>query len=258
MHADRLHTIVETDSTGRWMRIPNRPIPLDLAIVVEHPKYAPSVFNISPQRHTELSNHTAELKIERGCEVSGVTVDQLGKPVHRATLRVLLPISATREVLYWPILVPSRTDGTFDLRIPSKTTCNAHLLARGYREQSIELTAQALPLTLTLTPYEKLRGRIVDESELPVKNAEIELHPSDDEFWNSVEMSVSPDGWCAQSAGGETWSRKSDPDGIFGWLELENTRYDLTVKCEGYRDLVLALPTSDEIQTIILYRLPAE
>lgn len=253
-HADSLHTVVESDHTGRWMHIPNRPTPLKRAIVVEHSEYAPTIFDASPQLLTELSNHSAELKIDKGLEFSGTTVDQLGHPVHGATLRVLLPISTARQVQYWPNIVLSRIDGTFDLRIPSKTSCSAFLFARGYREQSFELTAKTPPLTLTLTPYEKLRGRIVDESGLPVKKAEITLHPSDDEFWNGVEMSVSPDGWCAQTAGGETWVRKSNSDGIFEWIELENNRYDLSVRCDGFRDLALTLPTSEDILTITLHR----
>ena len=98
----------------------------------------------------------------------------------------------------------------------------------------------------------------MDESGHPVENAEIELHPSDEELWNSLELSAGPDGWCAQTVGGESWVRKSDSEGIFAWNELENTQYGLTVKCKGYEDAALTRPTSEGIQTITLKRMPTE
>lgn len=219
VHSDRLRTVVETDVMGRWQYFTSRQIPPGLAIVVQYSEYAPTIFNASPQLHTELVSHTAELKIKKGFKVSGKILDQSGKPVNGATLGVYVPFSEAEQAHCWPIIVKSHTDGTFYLRLPSEKTYKVFLIASGYRDQTLEapFTAHASPITFTLTPYEQLRGRIVDESGHPIENAEIEIHPSDEELWNSLEVSAGPDGWCAQFVFGETWVRKSGADGTFAW-----------------------------------------
>lgn len=252
--------VVETDAEGRWQDVAPQRNPLDLFIIVQHADYAPTIAKSSPSLHAELTDRTATFIIRKGFEISGIITNTAGKPISGAMLRVYLSMPETRYQGYWPIIGRSGLDGTFNLIVPEEVNYNTFIFAKGYHEQFLEVpfAVKASPLTFTLTPYEQLRGRIMDESAHPIENAEIELHPSDEELWNSLELSAGPDGWCAQTVGGESWVRKSDSDGIFAWNELEKTRYDLTVKCEGFRDVALNLPTSKDIQTITLKRLPTE
>lgn len=253
-------SIVETDAEGRWQSVSPERNPNDLFIIVQHADYAPTIIKSSPSLHAELTEQTPTFELQKGFKISGIITNTAGKPVPEATLRVYLAMSGPRNQGSWPIICRSRQDGTFNLIVPEEVNYHTFVVANGYHEQFLEVSfkLKGSPLTFTLKPFEKLRGRIVDESGHPVENAKIELHPSDEELWNSLEVSAGPDGWCTQTVGGESWVRNSDAGGMFAWNELENTRYDLKVKCNGYEDAVLTRPTSEDIQTISLRRLPTK
>jgi len=122
------------------------------------------------------------------------------------------------------------------------------------------LATNPVPPSSTPAPFERLRGRVVDAADRPVHGAIVDIDdPSWDDIDNSVYVTILEGAIaCPVFLTRFTFNQTTGPDGCFEWLELMNTRYNVTISCEGFASRKLGMSTREGVQTVVLHRIRAK
>ena len=149
-------------------------------------------------------------------EVTGVVMDSKGKPIAGVACLLAGTPSLTpgQRVIYSGIAQPIYTDkeGKFTVPLaPSIPLADLQFDGGGFAPVFLyRVGASASPLRVVMTEGKLLKGRIVDEKQMPVANAEIELQlPQEDRWYQRKEVT---------NAQGEFEFRISEPAQNFSWL----------------------------------------
>lgn len=250
-NAERL--IAQTNSNGQWQFARPSALKTSEALVVEHGDYGPTVISFDFKLAKSLTDRSLRFSLHKGVEIHGRALGAHGEPVSAGIGYLFVPVPTDYIETYWPIKVSTRSDGTFNLRVPTAGDYDVSFFAAGYQPTTLKVraTSQSEPIKVSMAPYHRLLGQVVDSMDDPIANCTVEILPKEDEFWESVELFVTEDG-CATDAGGETWERRTNSEGEFEWNKLKSREYVVAVSHPDYESRKFQLPTSESRHVIVL------
>jgi len=250
-NAERL--IAQTNSNGQWHF--TRPFTLKAseALVVEHGDYGPTIASFDSKLAKSLTDQNLRLSLHKGVEIHGRALGTHGEPISTGVGYLFVPVPSDQVETYWPIRVSTRPDGAFNLRVPTGQQYDMSFFAAGYQPTTLKVCAasQSEPIKVSMLPYHRLRGRVVDSMNDPIADCAVEIIPKEDELWENAEPFVTEDG-CATGAGGETWERRTNSEGEFEWNKLKSREYVVSVGHPDYETRKFRLPTSESRHVIVL------
>ena len=215
------HTEV-TDAQGRWHC---NHVPSQFGMItyqLSHPDYAPVNFGAAAAGATahggmiyvaeaDLRKDSAVFVLKRGLVVTGVVVDESGKPVANA--------KATENRQWREASANQLTDsdGRFRLANLPDQELTLSIQAEGFAPMDTALhpSEKAEALRLPLSKGGTLKGRVVDEAGNPIAKARLRVGPG-------------------ESNPRFEWKTATDEQGRFEWLSAPMPRETYMVEAAGY------------------------
>jgi RNA polymerase sigma factor (sigma-70 family) len=219
-----------TDENGRWW---SDMIPADcrqLPVILTHPDFLSTSTNITA--NTVDSANTI-LILQNGVSVTGTVVDMTGHPIVGATIRKVSP--ARNSVVP---RVQSDNAGRFELTHVSSGAVELSIQADGLSPVVLDtiVSNNPAPLEVKLAPGHTLRGRVIDESGVPIPNAAIGTDSDRMTGVHKIEWSANSDAdgkfeWDAAPAESTSYSFHADG---FSWhsesVRADETEHEITLK----------------------------
>jgi RNA polymerase sigma factor (sigma-70 family) len=220
----RPHTEL-TDAEGHWS-CAHVPVRFDnLTLTVIHPEYAAANFGVAKLGATasvggtpflaeeDFRKQTARMVVRKGLIVKGLVVDDQGNSIAGAKV-----IENRDRHNSWATQLTG-ADGRFRLANTSAGELVVTVEAEGYvaTDQTIHPEAQSEELQFALAPGARLRGRVVDETGVPVATATVFAKGNDFD------------------SGRFDWSADTDAEGRFEWNSAPFVHWFYSVQAPGYK-----------------------
>jgi hypothetical protein len=235
----------KTDQNGEWRCTHVRSEFQTLTFQVEHPNHQTTIFGCEetsdPSRvgvirlpDNAYRAAKAEMIVEPGLRLSGIVMEKGGAAIGAAA------VTLNRQWRKESATTRTTVTGEFALGNGRPGDLKVSVQASGFAPVTMELaaTSNVSNLRFELSRSMGVRGRVLDETGMPIRNAEIEFEKN--LRWERIF----------------DWQTRSDEFGNFFWDSSPNEPFNVSVFASGYvATNALMKPGNDE-QTITLTSLP--
>ncbi len=190
---------IHTDSRGKW-KCDTAPSNLSQVMIgLSHPTHISDDFPNRQVKIEELRNLTCELVMKQGVTLAGKVVDRTNKPIVGA-------------IVNYGNFTPAKTDKKGQYRIrnlaPGRLNVTARANGMAPEMQTVKIEEEMKPVDFKLGPGNLIRGRVVDQDNRPVPQAQVNLvswRGTRNIFWNTN----------TDSEGRWTWKEAPADEAVF-------------------------------------------
>jgi RNA polymerase sigma factor (sigma-70 family) len=236
-----------TDENGQWRCTHVRADFQTLTFRLEHPLYQtitygcegtrdPSLLGVTRLPDADYRAGKAAMTMLSGLQVSGLVMEKGGAGLSTAL------VTLNRQWRKESATVHAAVDGQFILKNAQPGDIKVSAEASGFAPATIELvaTSNVSNLRFELSRSLGVRGRVLDETGMPIRNAEVEFEQN------------------ARFERIYNWHTRTDDSGNFFWDSSPNDPFKASISASGYSSTNVSLTPGNDLQIITLTSLPQQ